>query len=165
MGMAIFIKTLLSVAVFSYIGYIVQKESIGGKLFYSKWILILGFLSSIFVVVPIYVVMTGQTDGNTGTYIAIAFLIIGFGISSFACFAEYKITSGEYNQDGIHFCTPWSKCKEFKWSDIKKVTYSDTWHWYVYHTYDDKKMRFSSYLTGINQFIDYTNKKNIPFEV
>ena len=113
----------------------------------------------------LYVLLTGKIRNEIGQYISIGLLIISFGVGSVACFLEFKITLGDYNDEEISFCTPWTKCKQCKWLEIDKITYSDSMSWYVFHCKGDIKMRFSSYLTGIDEFIEFADKKKIKFEV
>ena len=158
------LKAIITIAIFSYIGYITHKESKKGKLFYSKWIVWLGIICLIFLLIILYALITGQVKNELKEYIAIITLFLFFLITTFACFMEYKITLGKYNEEGIKFCTPWSKCKECKWSEIDKVTYNDYMHWYIFHCKDNQKMRFSIYLTGIDEFLFFSEKKGIRYE-
>ena len=162
--MELILKGLIFAVVFIYIGHIIKKEAVNGKLFYSNWIVWLGMFSLGFVLIMLYALFTGQVRDEIGQYLSIGILILSFGMGSIACFLEFKITLGDYNNDSISFCTPWSKCKKYKWSDITKVTYSDSMQWYLFHCKDGKIMRFSSYLTGIDEFIQFASQKNIKFE-
>jgi len=162
--MEIIVKGIIIGVIFAYIGYIKHKEAVKGKLFYSKWIVWLGTFSLIFVLIILYALFTGQVKDERGEYIAIILLIFSFSLITLACFMEYKITLGHYDKEGIRFCTPWSKCKEYKWSEIDKITYNESMNWYIFHSKDNQKMRFSIYLTGIDDFLYFSNKKKIKFE-
>jgi hypothetical protein len=158
------IKGLISGAIFFYIARVIQKDSIEGKLFYSNWMLWLGLVCLSFVLLMIYLVATGNVRDELGQYISLFLLIVSFGVAGIACILEYRITYGDYDDEKITFKTPWGESKQCLWSNITKVTYSDSMHWYIFHCNNDIKMRFSTYLTGINEFIDFANQKNLRFE-
>lgn len=156
--MEIIIKVLLTGAVFAYIGYSIKKDAIKGKLFYSKWIVWLGVACLSFTLIALYALVTGKVRNEAGEYIAAGLIVLCFSGAAIACFLEYKTTSGDYNKEGVSLCTPWSGCKECKWSEICDIKYNDNWYWFVFYCKDGKKMRFSSYLTGIDEFISFADK-------
>ena len=156
--MEFIIKALLTGAVFAYIGYSIKRDAVKGKLFYSKWIVWLGVACLTLSSTALYALLTGKVKDEVGQYIAVSIIIICFAIGAIACFLEYKITSGDYNKEGVSLCTPWSGCKQCKWSEIDEIIYNDYWHWFVFYCKDGKKMRFSSYLTGIDEFIYFADK-------
>jgi len=157
--MIIIIKGILFGLIMFLIGYFNRKSSKKGKLFFGKWILFLGAGFLVPIIWILYGVLNGLAEDQS-----IIFAIIIFAIPSLYCFLEYKKTYGDYNKDYVSFCTPWSGCKKYKWDEIEKITYSENMHWYIIYTNDNKKMRFSSYLAGIDFFIDYAYEKNIKFE-
>ena len=69
----------------------------------------------------------------------------------------------KFNNIEINFCTPWSGCQKHRWGEITKVTYNRSLQWYVFHTKDKRKMRFSENLTGINGLLKTLKRKNIPY--
>ena len=159
------IKGVLTGIILAYIGYTIKKESVKGKLFYSRWMVWLGVACLGLVLSGLYALLTGKVKNENGEYFAVGLVVLFFGIGAIASFWEYKVTSGDYNDEKISFCTPWSKCKLCKWAEIDKITYNDYMHWYVLHCKSGIKIRFSSYLTGIDDFIQFANQKNVRFEI
>ena len=162
--MEIIIKALVFGAIFAYIGYSINKESVTGKLFFSKWMVWLGIACLSFALFMLYALLSGQVRDEIGQYIAIGLLIIFFGMGAIASFLEYKVTLGDYDDATISLCTPWSACKQCAWTEIDTITYNDSMHWYVFHCKNGIKMRFSSYLTGINELVAFAEKQNIVFK-
>ena len=158
--MEFILKGILAGIVFWFIHQSIKRNSIKGKLFFGQWMLWLGIACTIMAIAPIYSYMLGNKD-----YGGIILVFIMFGMFALASFLEYKYTRSNYNKHKIILYTPWSGLKTCIWTEIDKITYSDSWHWYIFHCKNGKKMRFSSYLTGIDKFIDYTNQKNIKFEI
>lgn len=159
------IKGLLTGIILAYIGYIIKKESVEGKLFYSKWMVWLGIACLGLALSGAYALLTGKVKNENGEYIAVGFVILFFGIGALYSFWEYKVTSGNYNDENISLYTPWNKYKLCRWTEIDKITYNDYMHWYVLHCKNGTKMRFSSYLTGIDDFMQFADKKKVRLEL
>lgn len=88
-------------------------------------------------------------DDPAGLYSAIV-LIIGFGIGSIYLFGEYFNTHGIYTSEWIMFHSPWTGTKLEKWTDLKTINYESSYSWFVLTFEDEKKIRLSAYLGGLD---------------
>jgi len=163
--MEIILKAIIIGLIFFYIAYITKKETEYGKLFFSKWVLWLGVICLTFSIGMLYILLSGQVKDELGEYIAIISLIISFGGAGIASILEYKRVKGKYNKRRIIFCTPWSKCKSFLWSEITKITYNDL-HMYILHHKNGKKIRLYDYITGLDEVLYIVEQhKNIKIDI
>ena len=163
--MEIILKIVITSLIFFYIAYVTKKEAEYGKLFFSKWILWLGFICLAFSIGMFYVLLSGQIKDELGEYIAISSLIIFFGGAGVASVLEYKMVKGTYNNRRIIFSTPWSGCKSFLWSEITKITYNDL-HIYVLHHKNGKKIRLYDYITGLDNVLYIVEQhENIKIDI
>ena len=115
--MVLVLKGILLGLVYFLIGYFNRKNSKKGKLFFGKWILFLGAGCLMMAILPFYAIYNGLIQDKLSEYVASVLLVISFASFSLTCLLEYRITYGEYNKDYISFCTPWSGCKRYEWSE------------------------------------------------
>ena len=146
------LKIVVTGLIFFYIAFITRKEAEFGNLFFSKWVLYLGFICLVLSLGMLYILLSGQVRDEFSQYFSIGLLIISFGGAGIASILEYKMVRGKYNNKRIIFSTPWSGCKSFLWSEIKKITYNDL-HMYVLHHKNGKKIRLSEYITGLDDVL------------
>ncbi len=156
--MEILLKIVLTIIAGVIIAKSINMGKKRGKLFYGRWLLWIGLGSLAFVALMLFVLIENQVQSDKSQYIALYILIASFTISGLASILEYCLTKGEYSKDGLKYRTPWSGKKEYRWYQIDKIEYNQLMHWYIMHTDDGKKMRFSSYLTGVDDFIEHTLK-------
>jgi len=86
--MIIILKGIITGLIFFYIAYISKKEAEYGNLFFSKWLLWLGFISLTFSTGILYLLLSGQVKEELSEYIASALLIISFGGGGVASILE-----------------------------------------------------------------------------
>ena len=153
--LSILIKVSMLFIAALIIAHSIKEHKEDGKLFYNRWLMWIGIGSLGFVALFVYTLFTSETTvGSKDFYMAVGLIII-FSIAAIASLLEYKITSGKYDRYGIKYRTPWSGTKKYSWFNIEKIEYNSTMNWYIFYGDDGKKMRFSSYLTGVESLIDY----------
>ena len=158
------IVAIITILIYAYIEHKMQKDNVKGKLFFSSWILGLGIFCAIFVLIMLYALLSGSVRAEVGEYLAIGGLLLFFTVGAVYSLLEYRVTKGDYDNLKISFCTPWSCCKKYKYSDITKITYNRSLQWYVLHTKSKTRMRFSVNLTGIDGLLKVLERKKIPYE-
>ncbi len=142
-----------------------KKHKEDGKIFYQRWLMWLGLGTLSYAIVLAYnLFFHGNEIVSYEFYLSII-LIIGFLFSSIVALLEYKITYGEFGRYGITYKTPWSGSKKYSWFNIVKVEYNPIMNWYIFYTDDNNKMRFSSYLSGIDDLIKFANDMGHEIEV
>ena len=89
-------------------------------------------------------------------------MIVGFGSGAGYCFAEYFLTRGRYDDNGIDFSTPWSGRKSELWSDLRGVEWSAQMSWYVLTFRSGNTIRISTMLGGHSGLLAVLEQKGLP---
>jgi hypothetical protein len=124
---------------------------------------VLGFCCLAFVALAfsaLFVDANVWEDG--GELFAVIGLIVGFGSGAGYCFAEYFLTRGIYDDEGIDFYTPWTGRKAERWSDLVGVELNAQMSWYVLTFRSGNKIRISTMLSGHDGMLAVLEHKGLP---
>ena len=163
--MSRFIAAIITEIVNTLITNKTRNTHLYGRLRYGWTMLVLGCLCLALAAFAGWAFFHDE-DAPTDPYelIAIIGLFFGFGAASVYVFAEYFLTKGTYDDEGITFYAPLTGHKSQKWSDLTSAKYSDSMKWYVLKFRDGKIIRISEYLYGHGGVLDIINKLDHQFE-
>src|SRR5262245_9232326 len=156
---------LASVAICSYISAKVRGSSQQRTLRWGAWLVVLGFFCLAFVALAFSALfIDADVWVDRGELFAVIALIVGFGSGAGYCFAEYFLTRGRYDDDGVDFCTPWTGRKTERWSDLRSVELNDQMSWYVLTFRSGNKIRISTMLSGHGGMLAVLEQKRLPLQ-
>ena len=142
-----------------------KKLKRNGELFYQRWLMWLGIGTISYTLFLIYNLAVNYPSLKKFEIILSFSLIISFLFVSIVALLEYNFTKGEFGKYGIVYKTPWSGTKRYSWFNIIKVEYNPITNWYIFYMDDGEKMRFSSYLSGVDDLIEFTTAMGHDIEV
>lgn len=154
---------LVSVAICSYISAKVRGFAEQGTLRWGAWLVVLGFCCLAFVAFAFAALfIDADVWVDRGELFAVIALIVGFGSGAGYCFAEYFLTRGSYDDNGIDFYTPWTGPKAERWSDLRGVELNAQMSWYVLTFRSGNKIRISTMLSGHGGILALLEQKGTP---
>ena len=103
--------------------------------------------------------MVATLAGNDKEFAAKVTLFVCFVAGAAYCFGEAALVHGHFNDEGIHFHTPWTGSKRESWSDLKSVDFVASCSWYTLAFASGKKIRLSQYLQGHLSAVEMANTK------
>lgn len=126
-----------------------RQSSIDGLLVFGDIILAIGCVCLAFVVLSMLAFFyDADAWEKTSELFSIIGIFVGFGACAYYLLSEYFVTSGEFDQDGITFRTPWSGSKKEKWDDLVTAKFNPTHGWYVLGFRNGVIIRLSPLLLG-----------------
>jgi hypothetical protein len=140
---------LVSVALCAYISAKVRGSAEQGTLRYGSWLVVLAWCCLAFVALAAWALFNDlDVWEERSELFSVIGIIVGFGAGAAYCFAEYFLTRGTYDEQGIDFCTPWTGRKAESWNDLGAVEFNANASWYVLTFRSGSKIRISSLLSG-----------------
>ena len=154
---------MASVAICSYISTKVRGSTQQGALRWGAWLVVLGFCCLAFAALAFSALfIDANVWEDRGELFAAVGLIVGFGSGAGYCFAEYFLTRGRYDDNGIDFYTPWSGRKSELWSDLRGVDLNAQMSWYVLTFRSGNTIRISTMLSGHGGLLAVLEQKGLP---
>jgi hypothetical protein len=154
---------LASVVICAYISAKVRGSAEQGTLRFGAWLVVLAWCCAAFVALAASALFV---DANVwedrGELLAVVGLIVGFGLGAAYCFAEYFLTRGRYDDEGIDFRTPWTGRKSERWSDLRDVQFNPQSSWYVLTFRSGNRIRISSLLSGHGALLTLLEGRGFP---
>jgi hypothetical protein len=140
---------LASVVICAYISAKVRGSAEHGTLRFGAWLVVLAWCClALAALAASALFIDANVWQDRGELIAVVGLIVGFGAGAGYCFAEYFLTRGTYDDNGIDFHTPWTGRKTERWGDLAGVELNAQSSWYVLTFRSGNKIRISSLLGG-----------------
>ena len=154
---------LASVVICAYISAKVRGSPQQGTLRFGTWLVVLAWCCLAFVALAASALFIDRDVwADRGELLAVLGLIVGFGLGSGYCFAEYFLTRGTYDDKGIDFYTPWTGRKTERWSDLSGADFNAQSNWYVLTFRSGNKIRLSSMLSGHGGVLSLLEGRGIP---
>lgn len=136
---------VIAVALTTYIAKRVGRSGQPGQLRFGPFMWGLGVVCLVFAIFPIAVTLLAGHDRDFWAKIG---LFVGFGGGGIYCLLEVALVRGSFNEEGIHFTTPWTGTKNEKWCDLVSLELNDWCSWYTFTFRSGAKIRLSRYLNG-----------------
>ena len=122
---------------------------------YGKELKIVGSALTIFWVVMTGLVILGVFKGSKEEIMWVAALFVFLAFIGIATLIEGYFVKVVYDETAVISYSPWRRdVRMIPWSDIESVRYSKIMQWYVCKTRNKGNVIVSSYLMGLNDFLD-----------
>ena len=151
---------VVAVVLCTYISKKVSGSKGNGELRFGVFLAGFAWCSFAFVALAVWAFFNdNDAREKPGEMFSIIGLIIGFGFSSFYCFAEYFKVRGKFDDHGIEFYTPWTGRKIEAWSDLESIVLNEQASWYLLKFKSGKKIRLSKFLSGHGDVLELLRSK------
>jgi len=135
----------IAVALTTYIAKRVGRSGHPGQLKFGPIMWGLGVVCLTLAIFPIAVTLLAGHDKDFWAKVG---LFVGFGAGGIYCLLEAALVRGSFDDEGIHFTTPWTGTKNEKWRDLVSLELNDWCSWYTITFSSGAKIRLSRYLNG-----------------
>ena len=120
-----------------------------GRLVHPKSTLIVGMVSTGFFL--LLAVLSAVVPGQSGTF-AVRAGFLGFTALSALLLLEYRNARHELLPDGMRFGALLHRGGTLRWSELRRVSYSESMKWFVLELGDKRVVRISVMVTGLPGF-------------
>lgn len=140
---------LIAVTLISFVSAKVRRAKVDGQLAFSWPMIAVACMCLLIAAFAAYAFFYDESAKyDPVEMFSIIALFIFFFFGALACFAEYFITCGTYDEHGISQRTPWTGLTEQKWDDLTSIEYKPNAGWYALNFNTGKKIRLSNFLVG-----------------
>lgn len=120
-----------------------------GRLVHPKSTLIIGVVGTVFFVM--LAVLAAVFPGKTGS-LAVSAAFAGFAALNALLLLEYRNARHELLPDGMRFGGLLRRGGTLRWSELRRISYSESMKWFVLELGDGRLVRISVMVTGLPEF-------------
>lgn len=120
-----------------------------GRMAQPKSTLIIGVVGTVFFI--LLAVISAVSPGKTGSP-AVSAAFAGFAALNALLLLEYRNARHELLPDGMMFGGLLQRGGTLRWSELRRISYSESMKWFVLERGDNRLVRISVMVTGLPEF-------------